>query len=89
MRIPTKAVLTSLMIVLATPAVAQTYGPEYPVCLHQYHWGGGDNFNCTFASLAQCAMSASGLPAECVINPYYARAELRQRPLDRRLRRIH
>lgn len=36
--------------------------------------GGGDYFDCTFASIPQCNASASGRPAMCVVNPYYAPA---------------
>jgi hypothetical protein len=57
----------------AAPAHAQTFDSRYPVCQHNYRWGGED-YDCRFASLAQCAASASGLPAQCVNNPYAANA---------------
>jgi len=55
------------------PAAAQTYDPAYPVCLHVYAKG-ADYYQCSYTSLPQCRMSASGRAAECVINPYFAGA---------------
>lgn len=66
---------------LAAPARAQTYDPDYPVCMHIY--GPVGYFDCRYASLAQCRPLASGLPALCIENPYFAprkaRAERRSR----------
>jgi len=60
--------------ILATaPARAQTYDPNYPVCLQTYGIDGG-YIDCSFASLAQCASSASGRAAQCLNNPYFATA---------------
>jgi hypothetical protein len=56
----------------AAPARAQTYDPDYPVCLQVY--GPVGYFDCRFTSLPQCAASASGRPAGCVVNPYQANA---------------
>ena len=53
------------------PALAQTYDPAYPVCLHVYAKG-ADYYQCRYTSLPQCRASASGRAAECVINPYFA-----------------
>jgi len=64
----------------AVPARAQTYDPNYPVCLQ--HFGDmddGGSIECTFTSLVQCAASASGRAAQCLTNPYYANAP-RQAP---------
>ena len=57
---------------IAAPAVAQTYAPGYPVCLHVY--GPATYYECRYTSLAQCAASASGRSAQCVLNPYVANA---------------
>jgi hypothetical protein len=57
----------------AGPAAAQTYAPGYPVCLHVY--GPVGYYECRYMSLAQCNVSASGRSADCVLNPYVARAE--------------
>ena len=85
MRIPTLAVLTTLAALTATPAPAQTYSGNYPVCLHHYRWG-GSYIECSFTSLAQCAMTASGLSAACVLNPYYANAQVPRKPNHRQPR---
>jgi hypothetical protein len=69
MRILAWAILA--MVLTATPTLAQTYDPAYPVCLHVYKFGG--YYDCSYTSLPQCNMSASGRGALCVVNPYYAR----------------
>jgi len=73
MKIPTSAILALGALVAASlPASAQTYDPSHPVCMHVYGEELGDRTDCIFTSLAQCAAAASGLPATCLINPYYA-----------------
>jgi uncharacterized protein DUF3551 len=67
----------------AAPAQAQTYDPNYPVCLHVY--GKITYYECRYTSLPQCNMSASGRSAQCVVNPYYAHAS--QEPSGRRYKR--
>jgi hypothetical protein len=66
------AVLAIGTVSAAGPAAAQTYGSDYPVCLHVY--GPATYYECRYTSLAQCNMSASGRSAQCVINPYVAQA---------------
>jgi Protein of unknown function (DUF3551) len=63
----------ALAIALARPAAAQTYDPNYPVCM-QYYGGslGGSYIDCSFTSIPQCQATASGRPAMCSVNPYYA-----------------
>ena len=68
----------------AAPARAQTYDPNYPVCLQIYQGFVDYYFECAYTSLAQCQMSASGRAASCVVNPYYAGGKGRR---DRRQRR--
>jgi Protein of unknown function (DUF3551) len=65
------------------PAQAQTYDPRYPVCLHVF--GRITYYECSYASLPQCNMSASGRSAQCVVNPYFAHAS--QGPSTRRYKR--
>ncbi len=60
------------MILAAAPGQAQTYDPNYPVCLQSYALGGG-YIDCSYVSLSQCAMSASGRAAQCLTNPFFAR----------------
>ena len=64
------------------PAMAQTYAPGYPVCLHVY--GPVTYYECRYTSLPQCNASASGRAAQCVLNPYVANAE---EPVGRPYRR--
>ena len=74
----------------ATPAPAQTYAPEYPVCLHVY--GRIAYYECAYTSIPQCNASASGRAAQCELNPYYAAAAVGGPPLCYRhhhRRRIH
>ena len=79
--------LTAATIILAAPAGAQTYDPAYPVCLQVYQGGIADYyFECAYRTMAQCQMSASGRPAQCVVNPYYGGPKSkrqRQRSYDR------
>lgn len=70
------AILALATVSVAGPAAAQTYDPAYPVCLHIY--GPATYYECKYTSLAQCAASASGRPAQCEINPYFAGAEPRR-----------
>ena len=81
--------LTIATVLTAAPARAQTYSPDYPVCLQLY--GDEEGFiECGYTSLAQCAQSASGRTAQCVINPYFASAQVQvPRRHDRRHRRVY
>jgi Protein of unknown function (DUF3551) len=76
------AVLTaasaSASLCVAAPARAQTYAPNYPVCLHVY--GPITYYECRYTSLPQCNASASGRAAQCVINPYFASAGIDELP---------
>ena len=65
MRIPALAILTSVTVLTATPARAQTYNPDYPVCLQVYDIE-GSYIECGYTSLPQCAQSASGRAAQCI-----------------------
>ena len=81
MRILALAILA--IAAASAPAQAQTYDPNYPVCLHVM--GRISYYECTYTSLPQCNMSASGRSAQCVINPYFANAS-EDRPMRRRHR---
>ncbi len=70
MRIPALAILTIATVLAAAPARAQRYNPDYPVCLQTYGIG-GDYIECGYPSLTQCAQSAWGRAAQCIINPYF------------------
>jgi hypothetical protein len=85
MRVLALAILTVATLAAAVPARAQTYDPDYPVCMRVY---GPLNYNeCRYTSLAQCNGSASGRAAQCVPNPYFANAY--QEPSRRPFRRHH
>ena len=86
MRIPALGVLTIATILTAAPAQAQTYDPDYPVCLQTFGRAGG-YIACGYTSLQQCALSASGRSAQCIVNPYFAGAQVPARPHYRRHRR--
>jgi hypothetical protein len=81
------AILASATVSMAGPAAAQTYAPGYPVCLHVY--GPITYYECRYASLAQCNLSASGRPAQCVVNPYFASAQVPVQRAYRRHRQIY
>lgn len=85
MRVAALAILTTAVMLTATPAPAQTYGGNYPICIQYYRWGGG-YINCAYTSLAQCNATASGLAAQCIENPYFARAQVPAGPASRRYR---
>ena len=88
MRILALAILTIAAVSTATPTLAQTYDPKYPVCLQIYQGYTDYYFECAYTSLAQCRMSASGRAAQCVINPYYAGKKASPGRRDRRERRV-
>jgi hypothetical protein len=76
MRIAACSVLAAATMLAAVPARAQTYDPSYPVCMRVYSLSdGGGYIACAYTSLAQCAASASGLAAQCLINPYFAQLQ--------------
>ena len=62
------AILAIGTMTAADPVRSQTYDPSYPVCLHVF--GPVGYYECRYSSLPQCAMSASGRAADCVVNPY-------------------
>ena len=76
------AFLTMVSIWATGPVRAQTYSPDFPVCLHIYDLG-ATYFECAYTSLAQCAVAGSGRSAQCVVNPYFADQQ-RERPRYRR-----
>jgi hypothetical protein len=69
------------------PAQAQTYDPNYPVCLQVYDDMVHYYFECSYTSIAQCAASASGRAAQCVVNPYYAPTQTKSGPRRKQSRK--
>lgn len=84
MRISALAILTVATALTATPTMAQTYDPKYPVCLQIYRGMTDFWFECGYTSMSQCQMSASGRSAQCVVNPYYTGTRKPPRQRDRR-----
>ena len=71
MRLLALTTLAITTLLSAAPASAQTYDPDYPVCLHVLDRG-AIYYECGYTSIPQCQASASGRSAECVVNPYFA-----------------
>jgi hypothetical protein len=71
MRIPALAILALGVIAMTQPTRAQTYNPRYPICLKVIQNFGGERYECAYDSIEQCRQSQGGLPAMCVVNPYY------------------
>ena len=88
MRIPALMIFSLGMVWAAAPARAQTYDPHYAVCMHVVGLG-SSYYDCSFASLAQCAASASGRSAQCDANPFYAGGGDAFARSDRRYRRAY
>ena len=86
MRIAALGILTIASVLTAAPARAQTYNPDYPVCLQTYGRAGG-YIACGYTSLEQCALSASGRAAQCISNPFFGGARVPGGPYERRHRR--
>ncbi len=89
MRIPALAIFATAAVLTATPTLAQTYDPRYPVCLQIYQGFTDYYFECAYTSLPQCQMSASGRAAQCVMNPYYMGKRAKPGRRDQRQRRVY
>ena len=74
MRTLARLVLATSMTLAAASAQAQTYDPNYPVCLQTFGRNGG-YISCSYTSMQQCGWSASGRAAQCITNPYFAGAD--------------
>jgi hypothetical protein len=91
MRIPALAASTILaigMISAAAPAHAQTYDPDFPICMHVVQFESSYE-DCTFYTMDQCRASASGRAAMCSINPFYRGANSLPGRSERRHRRAY
>jgi hypothetical protein len=84
MRILVLVILAVGVVYRAAPAQAQTYDPNYPVCLQIYDDMVHYYFECRYTSIPQCQASASGRAAQCVVNPFYAGTHAK--PVHRRKR---
>ena len=86
MRILALVILAVGAASVAAPALAQTYDPNYPVCMQVVVVHGGAWIDCSFTSLPQCSASASGRAAMCLINPYFAGSYAEPGPHQKRSR---
>ncbi|WP_312015587.1 DUF3551 domain-containing protein [Bradyrhizobium liaoningense] len=64
-------ILAGTTILAVVPATAQRYDPRYPVCLQSWPGRSLTIIDCSYASMDQCKMTASGLSAMCLENPYW------------------
>jgi Protein of unknown function (DUF3551) len=87
MRMLALAILAIGTVFATWPAQAQAWDPNYPVCMQVF--GRFNSNECRYTSLPQCNASASGRAAECVLNPYFARAEVAQARPYRRHRHVY
>jgi Protein of unknown function (DUF3551) len=69
----TWTILAIGIMLAAAPAQAQTYDPNYPICL-QLYGDKGNYIDCSYTSLTHCSASASGRASQCFTNPYFARS---------------
>ena len=63
------AILGMGMIFAVSPAWAQRYDPNYPVCMEIYD-AYGSRMDCYFTSMDQCKEGAKSTPGICSNNPY-------------------
>jgi hypothetical protein len=73
MRIPALVFFAIGMACAAVPAEAQTYDPDFPVCMHVVEQETVYE-DCRYYTMEQCRGSAAGRAAQCNVNPYYAGA---------------
>ena len=66
-----RTLVLAILAIGIISAQAQTYDPNFPICLQSCALG-GCKIECDYASLAQCNASASGRAAQCYTNPFFA-----------------
>lgn len=69
-------ILALALLIIATfsanrAARAQTYDPNFPVCMHLIAPRGGIFEDCSYYTIEQCQASASGRAGQCEINPFF------------------
>ncbi len=87
MRVLAQAIFAIATIAVTPAARAQTFSPDYPVCLHVY--GPISYYDCSFTSMPQCKGTAQGRSAQCEFNPYFAVAETLRPVHHRHHRHVH
>jgi hypothetical protein len=71
-----KTLLVGMLALLGLTEIAQAR--DYPVCLRVYQNYRDWYDECSYTSIPQCRMSASGRAAECIENPWYKGPEPRK-----------
>jgi hypothetical protein len=71
MRILALALLTIVTLSANGAARAQTYDPDFPVCMHVIVPPGGSFEDCSYYTKEQCRASAAGRAGQCDFNPFY------------------
>jgi hypothetical protein len=71
MRNSTTTILAIEAMLDASPTQAQTYDPSFRICLQTFGRS-GNYIDCHYSSMAQCQLSAWGIAAQCITNPYFA-----------------
>jgi hypothetical protein len=64
--------MLAAMTALPTPAAAEPLDPRYPVCMQKWEWGGISRIYCSFLTWDDCEVTARGLSAMCLTNPYWS-----------------
>ncbi|ABE40090.1 conserved hypothetical protein [Rhodopseudomonas palustris BisB5] len=72
-----KPLLVGMLALLGLTGIAEAR--DYPVCLRVYHNYRDWYDECSYTSIPQCRMSASGRAAECIVNPWYKAPEPRKK----------
>ena len=65
-------IVATTLICTSASASAQTFDPNYPVCMHVIALN-MNYFDCRFVSMPQCQASASGRAGYCLRNPYFGK----------------
>ncbi|MCG6206907.1 DUF3551 domain-containing protein [Rhodopseudomonas sp. HC1] len=75
-------ILSGMLVGLAATFVAMpaAQARDYPVCLRVYLNYHDWYDECSYDTMAQCRMSASGRAADCMTNPWYKGPEPRKKP---------
>ena len=81
--------IAAAAVALTGPAAGQAYDPNYPVCMQVFQGRAGNYIDCSFTSIPQCQMNASGRAAMCSVNPFFAPPPAPKRRVHRHRHRAH
>ncbi|WP_322517249.1 DUF3551 domain-containing protein [Rhodopseudomonas palustris] len=80
-----KTLLGGMLALLGLTGIAEAR--DYPVCLRIYQNYRDWYDECSYTSIPQCRMSASGRAAECIENPWYTAPQPAKKKLRKQRRR--